>query len=53
MIGNIIVIVGVVLAALDMLLWYAVRDYRSRFILQLAVILIGVGVLLGAPGFLV
>lgn len=53
MIGNILVVIGVALGVLDMILWRTVRDYRDRFILQLAVVLIGVGVLLGAHGFLI
>lgn len=50
MIGTILVGIGVALAILDLVLWKAVLTYKDRFILQLAVILIGVGVLVGVPG---
>jgi hypothetical protein len=48
-VGTIIVIVAVVLAALDMILWYT-TEYRRHVLLQLAVIALGVALLIGAPG---
>jgi H+/gluconate symporter-like permease len=47
-VGTIIVIVAVVLAALDMILWYT-TEYRRHVLLQLAVIALGVALLIGAP----
>jgi hypothetical protein len=48
-VGTILVIVAVVLAALDMILWYT-TEYRRHVLLQLAVIALGVALLIGAPG---
>jgi hypothetical protein len=50
--GNILVIIGVALAFLDLILWHTVRDFRTRLVLQVAVLFIGAGVLCGASGFL-
>lgn len=46
--GTILVIIALVLAALDVILWYT-TEYRRHILLQLAVIALGVALLLGVP----
>lgn len=49
-IGNILVIVALILAGLDLLLWYT-TEYRRHILLQLSVILVTVALLIGVTGF--
>lgn len=48
-VGTILVIVALVLAGLDIVLWYT-TEYRRHILLQLAVVALGVALLIGAPG---
>lgn len=47
-VGTIIVIVAVVLAFLDLVLWYT-TEYKRHVLLQFAVIALGIALLIGAP----
>ena len=47
-VGTILVIVALVLAALDMILWYT-TEYRRHILLQLAVIVVCAALLFGVP----
>jgi hypothetical protein len=49
-VGNILVIIALVMAALDLLLWYT-TEYRRHILLQLSVIVVCAALLLGVPGF--
>jgi hypothetical protein len=47
-VGTILVIIALVMAGLDLLLWYT-TEYRRHILLQLAVIVMGVALLFGVP----
>jgi len=47
-VGTILVIVALVLAFLDLVLWYT-TEYRRHILLQLAVLALGVALLFGVP----
>lgn len=49
-IGNILVIIGLAFAVLDLVLWYT-TEYRRHVLLQFAVILVCVALFFGVPGF--
>lgn len=46
--GSILVIVALVMAALDLVLWYT-TTYQRHVLLQLAVIVVCIALLVGAP----
>lgn len=51
MFGLILAIVALVLAFLDLVLWYT-TPYARHLLLQIAMIVLCVAVLIGVPGFL-
>jgi hypothetical protein len=46
--GSIVVLIGTLLVALDLILWHATAAYRRHDMLQVGALLIGIGVLAGA-----
>jgi hypothetical protein len=52
-IGTVLVGVALLLALLDLVLWNATANYRTHRLLQWAVLILAIGVLIGAHGVLV
>ena len=49
-IGMILIVLALIFAALEMVLWFAIATYRRILLLPLAVVLIAVALLIGAGG---
>lgn len=52
-IGTVLVGVAVLLALLDLVLWAATAAYRTHRLLQWAVLVMGIGILVGVHGIAV